>query len=236
MKFNKLFLSAVILAVIFSASGCVRAYHIQVDSISDRSAVLNKVYQIMPGNNGVNSNDLQFKEYAGLLVNVMAMQGYTYASASQPAEMEIYLSYGIGEPEKHTYSYTVPVWGQTGTDVYTQTNTVANPANTASTQYSTTYVEPQYGVTGYTEQTGEYTSYKKYVILDAYDIKNGKPGSKLSEVWKVSLSGAGKINDLRKIYPALLAASVNYIGTSTGEVISVDIPADSEVIKAIKGN
>jgi hypothetical protein len=207
-----------------------------VDAISDRGANIGRVYQILPGNTGINSNDLQFKEYAGLLVNVMAMQGYTYASASQPADMEVYLSYGIGEPEKHTYSYTVPVWGQTGTDVYSQTNTVINPANTQSTQYSTTYVEPQYGVTGYTEQTGEYTSYKKYVILDAYDIKSGTQGSKLKEVWKVSLAGSGKINDLRKIYPALLAASVNYIGTSTGEVISVDIPADSEVIKAIKGN
>ena len=236
MKLNKLPLLTALLAIAFSASGCVRAYHIQVDAISDRTATVGRVYQIMPGNKNINSNDLQFKEFAGLLVNVMAMQGYTYASASQPAEIEVYLSYGIGEPEKHTYSYTVPVWGQTGTDVYSQTNTVTNPATSSSTQYSTTYVEPQYGVTGYTEQTGEYTSYKKYVILDAYDIKNGTQGSKLNEIWKVSLAASGKINDLRKIYPALLAASVNYIGTSTGEVISVDIPADSEVIKAIKGN
>ena len=237
MKKSRSSVACLILSIIaIAASGCVRAYHVQIDSISDRSVQLNKVYQILPGNKDTSANDLQFKEFAGLLVKALSMQGYTMADASRRAEIEIYLSYGVGEPEKHTYSYTTPVWGQTGMDIYTQTNQVNNPDNNTATQYSTTYVEPQYGVTGFTEQTGEYIAYKKYVILDAFDIKNGKPGTKLNEIWKTSISGTGKIKDLRKIYPALLGAAVKYIGMNTGEEISVDIAEDAEVIKAIKGN
>ena len=237
MKISKIrFLFVVLILAAIAASGCVRAYHVRVDSISDRTVKLNKVYQIMPGNNGTSANDLQFKEFAGLLVNALAMQGYTMATGSQPAEVEIYLSYGVGEPEKHTYSYSTPVWGQTGENIYTQTNLINSKDNTAATQYTTTYVEPQYGVTGFTSQTGEYTAYKKYIILDAFDAKDGRPGDKLKEIWKTSISADGKIKDLRKIFPALLAASVKYIGLNTGEEIAVDVEADSDVVKEIKGN
>ena len=222
--------------VVFTASGCVRAYHVQVDSISDRSVQLNRIYQIVPGNKDTNANDLQFKEFAGLLVNAMSIQGYKLASDSQPAEMEIYLSYGVGEPEKHTYSYTVPVWGQTGVNVYTQTNVLRSPDHTGETQYTTTYEEPQYGVTGFANQTAEYTAYKKYIILDAFDIKNGKRGSNLTEIWKTSISGTGKSKDLRKVFPAFLAAAETYIGANTGAEITVNIEANSVLIKQIAGN
>lgn len=236
MKLSKIILSVIMVVFVFSASGCVRVLHVKVDSIGDSTVTLNKVYQILPGNKDTGSNDLQFKEFAGQLVKVLSIQGYTLSSAVQPAELEIYLSYGVGEPEKHTYSYSVPVYGQTGTGVYTVTSQINSPDNSSTTQYSATQVQPQYGVTGFTEQTGEYTSYRKYVILDAYDIKNGRPGSKLTEVWKTSISASGKMKDLRKIYPVLLGAAEQYIGLNTGGEIGVDMPTDSPVIKAIKAN
>ena len=224
-------ISAVLAAAFF---GCVRAYHVQIDSISDRTVQLEKIYQILPGNRDTSANDLQFKEFAGYLVKALAMQGYRLATASEPAQMDVYLSYGLGDPEKHTYSYSEPVWGQTGTEVYSQTNQVNNPDNTVS-QFSTTYVEPEYGVTGYTTQTGEYTVYKKYCIIDAYDIKDGSAGSKLKEIWKTSLSATGKSKDLRKVFPAMIAAAVSYIGSNTGEEIMVQIGEDSEVLKTVRG-
>jgi hypothetical protein len=232
MKIKILFLSFLI-ALVPLYSGCVRSYLVHIDSISDRTAQVNKVYQILPGNKDTGANDLQFKEFAGYLVKTLSIQGYRLAGAEEKAEMEIYLSYGMGEPEKHTYSYSEPVWGQTGAEIYSQSTQVNNPDNSTS-QQSMTYVEPQYGVTGYTTQTGEYTSYKKYAIIDAYDIKNGVAGQKLKEIWKTSVSSSGKTKDLRKIFPALMAASVKYIGENTGEEISVNIGEDSETLKAIK--
>lgn len=229
-------LCVALLFTIISASGCVRAYRVQVDSISDRSADVSRVYQILPGNKDTGVNDLQFKEFAGMLVRTLALQGYTLAGVSDHAEIEIYLSYGVGEPEKHTYSYTTPVWGQTGMDIYTQTSQVTSSDNTSSTQYSRTYVEPQYGVTGFTSETAEYIAYKKYAILDAFDIKNAKTGTKLKEIWKTSISSLSNSKDLRKVFPALLAASMKHIGTNTGEEIAIDVAEDAPVLKAIKGN
>src|ERR1035437_5617064 len=222
--------------VVFTASGCVRAYHVQIDSISDRTVQLNKIYQIVPGNKDTNVNDLQFKEFAGLLVNAMSLQGYKLANDSQAAEIEVYLSYGVGEPETHTYSYTTPVWGQTGVNTYTQSSVLRSPDHTGSTQYTTTYEQPQYGVTGFTNQTAEYTAYKKFIILDAFDIKNGRQGANLNEIWKTSITGTGKSKDLRKVFPAFLAAASTYIGVNTGSEITVNIEADSVLIKQIAGN
>ncbi|MEI7541734.1 MAG: hypothetical protein WCJ94_00570 [bacterium] len=228
--------AGILFVILFTVSGCVRAYHVQIDSISDMTAVSSKIYQILPGNKDISATDLQFKEFAGLLVKTMSMQGFVLASAAKHAELEIYLSYGVGDPETHTYSYSTPVWGQTGVDIYTQSSQTNNSDNTGTNQYSITSVQPQYGVTGFASQIGEYTSYKKYIIIDAFNAKNGKPGEKLQEVWKTSIAASGRIKELRKIFPALLAASVKYIGTNTGEEVSVDIPEDSELIKQIKGN
>jgi hypothetical protein len=231
---NKKNILALVLAVfsIYFISGCARIYHVQIDSINDRGSQLGRTYRLLPGNSDTGVNDLQFKEFAGYLVKLLAAQGYTLETTSQPAEMEIYFSYWIGEPEKHTYSYSEPVWGQTGVESYTQTSQYVNKDN-STTQVSNTYVEPQYGVTGYTTMTGEYTAYKKYVILDAYDIKNATNGAKLNEIWKTSIWASGKSSDLRKVMPALLAASAPYVGTNTGQEITVEISSDSEVLKSL---
>jgi hypothetical protein len=226
---------AILLAGLFAATGCVRSYLVHVDSISDNSAQLNKTYLIMPGNKSVGANDLQFKEFAGLLVRAMAIQGYTLADAVQKPDIEVYLSYGIGEPETHTYSYSEPVWGQTGVNIYTQTDQYTGKDN-VTTQNSSTFMEPQYGVTGYTEKTGEYTVYKKFIVVDAFDMRNGAPGAQLKEIWKTSITANGKAKDLRKVFPGMLAAAAKYLGTNTGEDLSVEIAQDSPVLKAIKGH
>jgi hypothetical protein len=236
VKNAKIFLTGLILAsVILAASGCVRSYLVHVDSISDSSAQLNKTYLILPGNKGTGGGDLLFKEFAGLLVRAMAIQGYTIADVSQKPDIEIYLSYGIGEPETHTYSYSEPVWGQTGVNIYTQTDQYTGKNNLTTTN-SSTFMEPQYGVTGYTEKTGEVTVYKKFIVIDAYDLKNGTPGAQLREIWKTSIDATGKAKDLRKVFPGMLAAAEKYIGVNTGETLSVEVAQDSPVLKAIKGN
>jgi hypothetical protein len=225
-----------VLSLLFLAStGCVRSYLVHVDSISDSSAQLNKTYLILPGNKATAAGDLQFREFAGLLVRAMSIQGYTLAGVSQKPDMEVYLSYGIGEPETHTYSYSEPVWGQTGVNIYSQTNQYTGKDN-VTTQNSTTFMEPQYGVTGYTEKTGAVTVYKKFIIIDAYDLKNGAPGAQLREIWKTSIDATGKAKDLRKVFPGMLAAAAIYIGVNTGETLSVEVAKDSPVLKVIKGN
>jgi hypothetical protein len=210
-------------------SGCARVYHVQVDSISDRMAVPNKVYQILSGNSNTSAGDLQFKEFASYLVKILSAQGYILADSTHPAEIEIYLSYGVGEPETHTYSYAQPVWGQTSTEIYSQTNQIS-----PNSQITSTYIEPQYGVTGYTTQTGEYTVYKKYAILDAYDIKDVKPGTKLNEVWKTAITLTGKSKNIRKMIPVMFAGAARLIGTNTGGETAIDITEENESLKALR--
>ena len=61
---------------------------------------------------------------------------------------------------------------------------VAHTASTTTnergtTTLSTTRYTPEYGFAGYTQQSESFTTYPKYVEIDAYDIRKSKPGENL---------------------------------------------------------
>lgn len=231
------FFNTVVIACIlcvFAMAGCMRGYIINVDSISDSAFREYKTYRLIPGNKGVSINDLQFKEYAAMLVRAMSLQGYMLSEPEQKPDIEVYFSYGIGEPETHTYSYSEPVYGRTGMNIYTRITNHTSPYD-ITTQNSSTFMEPQYGITGYTNKTSEFISYKKFIVLDAYDIKDANPGNKLKAAWKTSVYSEGRSKDLRKVFPGLLAGASEHIGRNTGEILAVQIAEDSPVLKKIKG-
>jgi hypothetical protein len=235
-SYRSLFNLAVITCILFlfAMAGCMRGYIINVDSISDSAFREYKTYILIPGNKGTTINDLQFKEYAAMLVRAMSLQGYILSDPEIKPDIEVYFSYGIGEPETHTYSYSEPVYGRTGMNIYTRITNHTSSYD-VTTQNSSTFMEPQYGITGYTNKTGEFTSYKKFIVLDAYDIKDANQGNKLKAAWKTSIYSEGKSRDLRKVFPGLLAGASEYIGRNTGEILVVQIAEDSPVLKKIKG-
>jgi hypothetical protein len=222
------------LILILMLSGCARYYIVNVDSINNRETLQDKRYVINPGNKDLAPGDLQFQEYASYLVKVLSGMGYTLADSVKNAGIEIYLSYGVGEPESHVYSYAEPVWGQISADVNTYTTQTTSGDRTSSSSYTT--VTPEYGITGYTTQTGVYTSYNKFVIIDAYGTGAKQKGAKLKHLWKTNISSAGSTKDLRKMFPILLAAGAPYIGGNTGEEKEIEFPEESESVKALKGN
>ncbi|HRU39279.1 MAG TPA: hypothetical protein P5511_05330 [Candidatus Goldiibacteriota bacterium] len=214
-------------------SGCARYYIVNIDSINNREEVTEKTYILIPGNKDTSASDLQFREYAHFASAALAKNGYKLADSAKDASVEIYLSYGIGEPEKHVYSYAEPLWGQVRTNAYTYSQEITAADGVSKTYYSTTRIDPEYGVTGFTTRTGTYTSYKKFIVLDAYSTKK-RDNNRLENIWRTSISSTGTTKDLRKIFPVLLAAAVKYIGSNTGEEIVIEFPEESEAVAEIR--
>ena len=230
------YLALAVLALPFLFSGCTHAYLVIVDSIGNNQPPQNTSYVIVAGNSSTDSNDLQFQEYASYLATALNALGYKQVDPSNAADadIEVFLSYGVGDPQKHQYSYSEPVWGQTGT----QTTQYATVSNVHGTQVINSYTdtEPDYGVTGYTTQVGEYTTYEKYVLIDAYDLKTRTSDNKLKHIWKTSINCTSKTQQLRKVFPVLLAGAWPYLGKNTGQQIEVTVPVDSESVSKLKGS
>jgi hypothetical protein len=234
---KKFLLTCLFFTLLFS--GCARYYIISIDSINNREIPVNKTYIITAGNKDTSAADLQFQEYARFLSKALSLLGYTLAATPKLAAIEIYLSYGVGEPESQVYSYAEPVWGQLRTDVntYTTETTYTSPSGGDTKAYnSTTRIDPEYGVTGYTTKTGVYTAYNKFIIMDAYDIKTKQKDNKLKHLWKTSVSSTGMSKDLRKLFPLMIAAAKKYIGANTGEELEIQYPEESEEVKNLKAN
>jgi hypothetical protein len=234
MKFIKVF------GLVFAAivSGCATIgqpqFHVTVDSLASPTAQQKRTYILLPGNDGVTWDDLQFQEYASYLTRVLNAQGFISAQKAEDADIAIVLSYGIGEPQARQYSYSLPVWGQTGVSSSHTYGTATAYGNSASYSGTTTYT-PTYGVTGYTTHIGTQTTYFRYALITGYDFKAFKETEKQVQLWRTTITSIGSSGDLRQVLPVLISASVPYLSTNTGKQVSVRLYENDKIVKVVKG-
>jgi hypothetical protein len=177
---------------------------------------------------------LQFKEFATYIHRALLAQGFTKAESLERAEIAIFLAYGIGDPQEHSYTYALPVWGQTGVSSSTTFGTLKTYGSFGTYSGTTTYT-PTYGITGYATQVGTYTTYFRFMLLNAYDLDAYKKENKLSGVWKTTATSTGSSGDLRRVFPILVAASKQYFGLNTEQKIEILLEETSPAVIEIKG-
>ena len=162
----------------------------------------------MPGNEDTSANDLQFQEYASYVNRALAARGFVQAADFDSANVLLFLSYGIGNPQ--TYG-TQNTYGVKGT--YT----------------------PTYGVTGYTSNLGSYTTYFRFIVLHAYDAATYKREQKPDEVWRSTVTSTGSIGDLRRVFPVMVAASADHLASNTVQRVGVTLGETDPAVAFIKG-
>jgi hypothetical protein len=205
-----------------------------VDSLAQQDASAKKRYIVMPGIKDIEPSDLQFLEYASYVERVLSEKGFVKASQFGDADIAVFLSYGIGNPQTHQYSYSMPVWGQTGVLSSTTHGTLSTYGGMGTYSGTTTYT-PTYGVTGYTSHVGSYTTYIRFLLMDAYDVESYKRDQKMNQVWKISVISVGSSDDLRLVFPYMAVAMKPYIGTNTGRKIMIEILADDPQVTQLRG-
>ncbi len=226
---------SIIASFILVLCGCstFNRYLVTVDSITARNPGTGYRYRLVPAMEGIDESDLFFQEYAEYIDKVLLAKGYRKAGNDEAPEVLIYVSYGIGNPEIHEKTRTEPVWGQTGVEPKTIQETTENPDGT-KTQTERTEYTPTYGVVGYTTETESFTTYTKYVVLNAIDNGESGNGSRTIQLWKTIITTKGVSDDLRKLFPVMIAAAFDYIGTDTGEKIEIEINENDDRITAIR--
>lgn len=194
-------------------SGCAPKFIVEIDSLSAPAAKEKTSYVLVPGNKDCSKLDLQYIEFESHADKVLQDLGFKKASNSNPAEVAIMLYYGISDPQIHEYTYSVPVYGQTGT--------------TTSTTYNyggiTTSHKPSYGVVGSSTHVGTDVIFKSYLTLTATDIEHYDLTNETKTLWKTHITSVGEIGDLRILFPIILAGAKNHIATDTGQIIKIEL-------------
>ena len=213
-------------------SGCAPRLRFlsSVDAISGPKAESMKTYVLLPGIEGLASNDLQFLEYAEYVDRALADRGFMRTNSFEEASLAIFLVYGIGNPQTIQYSYSLPVWGQTGV-----TSSTSGRIDVFGNYQSTTTETPTYGLTGLGTATGTRTAHFRFMLLEALDLDMYRKSAEVEQVWKTEVVSSGSSDDLRLVFPYMVTAAVPYLGRNPGQKVRVVLPGDDPAVQAIRG-
>jgi len=209
-------------------------FAVVVDSLAAPEAASKRTYVLLPGNENVHPTDLQFQEYSNYVNRALQSRGFVHATGFDDAEIAVVLFYGIGDPKTTQYTYSLPVWGQTGVSSSQTYGTATTFGGTTSYSGTTTHT-PTYGVTGYSTQVGSRTTYFRYAMITGYDLAAYRESQQELELWKTTITSTGSSGDLRRVFPVLLGAAAPHLATNTGQQVSVTLYEDDEIVRAVKG-
>jgi len=239
--------ASVLLVANFLLSGCAttpqrETFYVSVSGLAGHSTNSAVSFVILPGDKNITVTDLQFQEYAGVVERAMSQHGFRRTPSFEDADMAIFLAYGIGEPKEHVYSFSLPVFGQTGISSATTYGNISGSAygfgNTAygSANYSgTTYYTPSYGITGYSSHIGTLVTYTRHIFIEAVDLPIYRSQNKVVQLWKTGIVSVGSSGDLRRVFPVMVGAATPHLSTNTGQVRMVELFEDDPRVLFVKG-
>ncbi|GHV90799.1 hypothetical protein AGMMS50268_13020 [Spirochaetia bacterium] len=181
---------------------------------------MEKTYIILPSTN-VGNDQLMFNEVKEYIIKALSQKGYIYANNYSEANYALLIDYGIGEPEKITSTYSIPIFGQTGVQSST---TIGN----------STYYKPTYGITGSTTNTSTRTEYRRHLDILAYDNQKFLNENEEIQLWHSSAISTGSSNDLRLVMPYMVTALKDYIGTDTKKTINIVLYKNDENVRNLE--
>lgn len=223
-----------ICSLLFYLNGCGREYLVSVSSINNGQQLTSNKCFILPDNDTITVDNLQFMEYANYLKRALELKGFTVVNNGVDCDYAVFLLYGMGEPEDHHYTYMQSIYGQTGVSSANTYGTINTYGNSATYSSTTTYT-PTYGVVGAVPMQGNYITFTRYARISAVDVKEFKKSGKIKEMWTTIIISTGSSGDLRRVFPVMIAAAQKYLGENTGSYKEVEIDEDSKKVKLIKG-
>lgn len=168
------------------------------------------------------NQSLEDKEFADQIERVFTLLGAVRVSDQSQADYIVVADIGVSEPNTYTEIKPIPIMGQTGVVVKTQTSGSASAygggviANASGKQNSTSTYENTYGVVGYDHKEIEKTDYIHHCSLYFFDPKTKEK----EPVSKINLLSTHSHKDLRNTIPVMLSTGMFYIGDSSGKIIN----------------
>ncbi len=211
------FLPAALAASTMLLFGCMTApsrYDVEMNGLarSDPGAVDHR-YLLLPSDSSVSLNDLEFTEYARYVDHALGKAGYQKASEVDDATEAIFLYCGIGNPQEHTYTFWLPDSDQP------ESSSLTPPDNIRA-----------YGTWG--TRTSQDHGNCRYISLSAVDLVKYKEDQQVVELWRMEITSLGSSHDLRRVFPAMIAASEKHLGRNTGRILDRTVTdQDQDVVE-----
>jgi hypothetical protein len=223
-----------LLALAITGCAAPTSVRVTVDGMAAPEAKSAVTYRLFPAIEGITENSLEWREYTAYLHTALAERGFKRVPPDVVPDMAILVWYGISEPQQEHYSYSVPIFGQTGVSSSTTYGTLSTFGTTSTYSGTTTYT-PTYGVVGATTHTGTHTIYTRGLDLVAMDLAHYLETGEPRAIWQTTLMSTGSSGDLRRIFPFLVAAAKPYFGTDTGRQIVIDLTESDEAVVSLTG-
>lgn len=232
-----------ILSVLFAgtavalAGGCASApqYAVSVNSFAAPEAASKRSYIVLPAVDGITAEDFQFREAKRYLDRVLASRGFIEAASIADANVAVFLSYGIGEPKTSQYSYSLPMFGQTGGGTGTFNATTFGAGGVRTT--SGTVTQPAtFGVTGYISGTNNVTTFTRWVRISGVDLDEYRRTEKMVDLWDTRILSSGTSGDLRRALPVMIGASRDHIASDTGRFVDIQLSETDKRVAFVAGS
>ena len=219
----------------------VAASHYGVEVMSFGEYDMNgKTFIIIPANEHIDENDLEFKEYSGYIKKLLATVGAKEASKPEIADICILMNYEITN-QSYSETVAIPVFGKTGinsittnsqstgtSNAYVNANTSTYGNSSSGTAYgnasgssnttSTTNINYSYGIAGYNNVQRHVEDYLRVINLYAYENKDVE---KPVMTWKTNIMSDGTTNSLKPIVTVMAFGALGLVGTSKTEKIKI---------------
>lgn len=227
---------AAVLLLFFFTSGCAMMHPhtlVEVQSYAKPEAKSLLRYTYDKPEDPTNLAD---SEYRQMIDRAMNEAGFVKAAIPTVADFSLKTDFGSSGPELSQYTYQEPVYGQTGVEVHRR----VIPTRSHGYIEKTTY-EPVYDVVGYQDRIKTETIYRSHITLTALrkqsqtdpHLSKTKPASE-EAIWQVSITYAGSQNDLRWLFPILLAGGRPYFGLSSGSERQISVQNDDPSVNHIR--
>jgi hypothetical protein len=76
--------------------------------------------------------------------------------------------------------------------------------------------------------------YARLIIIRAYDYKKYREMKEEVQLWQTTIDSVGSSDDLRRVFPVLIAASQPYIGTNLNKKVRVVLTEEDNRVATIK--
>lgn len=236
----------IILGGLLSVACAAPLINVRVTSTSNATALHKHTYVLAPGREGVDPSDPLFKEFAAYVTRALTAKGYASTDDPRTADLAILLSYGIGQPtppDMHVLidGQTDPTNGSRWRSVEGvtaamvkdwETSTSAVPLGTMSAGAVDGARVEAYGTVDRASPISQYGRWAEVLAIDAHEYARARA---ITEVWKTTITSRGSSDNLRQVFPIMIAGAAPYLGADTKGRVSVDLTPESDQVAAILG-
>lgn len=208
---------SLLLLLLLIARSMFAVYVAEISSLGDYEMKGKKFY-ILPGDEKIPSNDLEFMYFKEIITQcLLRHKAIQTEEHDYYADVCIFLDYSI-EDASYVATRSVANWGP---------KSISSIETTSSGK---TYVNYNYGVTGYTNQSYDVESYRRELSLYAFDAKSENPVI----LWETNVVSSGYSNDLQRVFPYMAQLAFGYMGESSKGKISVSIEDEDPDVLSMK--